>query len=189
MKNVGTAIFATVVLVVIFAGVGLILGVLYAIPVNKGIHTKWENISDLPEDIQGLLYGNFNELYVVTVTDTIYHWDRIRAINGVVVWSETEFTQPLENDFYEIPPPDFLVSNPPDKEIERISFGQQWQHGIARIDYVLLENGQIWMWMHGTSIAILPWYAFIGLLFGVFIGLVISVVVIINRRRNHSLLT
>lgn len=141
----------------------IVLVVLIAIPVcmiivtitvlstdSSGRFVDWEHITEPHEPIVELLDHDNDGIYVQGRSGIIYRCDF--CLNGNCdCWSDTDLPESLERDPGEIDPPSMVVADPPGDVKDRVSLGFQWQHGVRRTDYVVLQDGSLWRWDNITN--------------------------------------
>ncbi len=175
---------------------GLFGGAWYALAANSGALLKWQALGTPPDKATeilgaeltkghrrpGSLLGITGTVYVRTEADRVYY---CTPASDEKCWVKTTWPQTIQQYPPCISPPDFAVAKPPGKAVDSIQVQDCSGEVAAQVNFVVLEDGSVWMWEHDiTGLDNLARFVFCTLCNSI-LGLVASVLLIKRIGRNQ----
>ncbi len=137
-------------LVIAFAApVGAVMGLLVGRTWNAGGFAQWRRLPDLPLTPVQIVGGTTTQVFVRVADGQVYSCSTEQG----ECWVQDDNPPPLmtANDDCEQYPVQYTVSDAPGKVVDSLQI--QWCHfeAGAEANYVILEDGSVWMWYHSDA--------------------------------------
>jgi hypothetical protein len=172
--NLPALIAVTIGILLCMPILGLVCGLGYFGAESSGAFERWQALGTPPERATKILAFRY-KLYVKTIGDRVYSCDESSRTE---CWMES--TLPPETSTPDELPCDgahFQVPNPPSKVVDSLESQVCGVETVSQHNFVLLEDGSIWMWHHNFTVYDLLFFPFCGLVLGLLSGVAISILV------------
>ncbi len=122
---------------------------------SRGGNVSWKRVPDPPGQPARLRLGEEGEVLVETADGRFLEWDRHKETPWVEV-EEPSGRAPWWGACRSDPESDLLVAELPPGVVQRIAATCPGPETGAHYEFVLLENGEIWMWQFSTGSNVVP---------------------------------
>lgn len=162
--------------------VGFVGGLGYFAAESSGAFESWQPLGTPPERAIKILSIQ-GKVYVKTIGERIYSCD---ALSRTECWMETTLPQeiPPEDQFHCEGAPPIQVPNPPGKVVDSLGSQVCGAETVSQSNFVLLEDGSLWIWHHNFDVYDLLFFPFCGVVLGLLGGVVISILIWLRQMAN-----
>ncbi len=165
------------------SSIGAITGLFLTLAIINGVFVPWEPLGKPSIEAIELLAADFDEVFVRTTSDMIYSCNLYQDD----CWVPKESLQELPEITYPCNDAPFhSLRNLPGEKVDSLEVTYCGIEHTSQVNYVLLDDGSVWIWRHGSFVYTGLIYVCAGSILGLVIGGFISMLSLKNLTKNKK---